>query len=110
MSDLSHETKLSVKVRILDRTYPLNISAEEETLVMKASELVNEKLSEFKGSFSLDKQDLLALSAISFAIDSLKNNRNNIAPSNYSDINLDNIESSILQQLQQLEEKMTGIS
>lgn len=59
--------RLSIKVSVAGRVYPLSIERDEEENVRKAVKLINEKVSEFETSFNIkDKQDLLAMTALSF--------------------------------------------
>ncbi|MCH8904269.1 MAG: cell division protein ZapA [Bacteroidetes bacterium] len=54
----------------------MKIDAEEEERVRKAAKMVNEKMMEFKDTYAADKQDLLAMSALTFAIEASKNKEN----------------------------------
>jgi cell division protein ZapA len=63
---------LSVKVSIANRTYPLRITQDEQERVMKAAEMINKRVREFEEAFAVkDKQDLLAMSALQFANESM---------------------------------------
>ena len=56
--------KLSIKLKIADREYPMRVEPDEEELIRKAGKIVNEKIKEFKSQFGIDdKQDLLAMVA-----------------------------------------------
>ena len=68
----SLEKQLSIKVVIADKPYPLKIDTVEEELVRKAAKMINEKMNEFKEVYAADKQDLLAMCALTYAIDNLK--------------------------------------
>ena len=60
--------KLSIKVSVAGRIYPLTIERDEEETVRKAAKLINDKASDFEKSFGIkDRQDLLAMSALNFA-------------------------------------------
>lgn len=62
------EQKLSIKVNIANRIYPLKIDRHEEEGVRKAAKLINEKVKQFENDFAVkDKQDLLAMCALQFA-------------------------------------------
>lgn len=59
--------KLSIKVSVAGRIYPLAIERDEEENVRKAVKLINEKVSEFEKNFDIkDRQDLLAMTALNF--------------------------------------------
>ncbi len=59
---------LSIKVSIANRSYPLRITVDEESKVMRATENINKRVKEFEESFAIkDKQDLLAMCALQFA-------------------------------------------
>ena len=64
---------ISIKVNIGGSPYPLRISWKNEEQVRKAAKLINEKLDEYMDKVSYrDHQDLLAITALDFAIDNLK--------------------------------------
>ena len=59
--------KLSIKVSVAGRIYPLAIERDEEENVRKAVKLINEKVSEFEKNFDIkDKTDLLAMVALNY--------------------------------------------
>ncbi|HEY6161284.1 MAG TPA: cell division protein ZapA [Bacteroidia bacterium] len=61
-------SKISIKVSIAGRDYPLTIRSEERDNVMRAAEMVNRKLEEYASSYAVsDKQDLLAMCALQFS-------------------------------------------
>ncbi len=65
--------KLSIKIKIADREYPMKVEPEEEELIRKAGKIVNEKIKLFKSQFGIDdKQDLLAMVAFDALVDGLK--------------------------------------
>lgn len=60
--------KLSIKVSIAGRIYPLTIERNEEENVRKAVKSINEKVSEYEKGFNIkDRQDLLAMGSLFFA-------------------------------------------
>ncbi|MEO5571154.1 MAG: cell division protein ZapA [Bacteroidia bacterium] len=62
------EDKLSIKVTIANRHYPLRISRAEEEGIRKSSKLINERIKEYEQSYAVtDPQDLLAMCALQFA-------------------------------------------
>lgn len=61
-------SKLSIKLQIADRAYPLTINREEEESMRRAAKLVNKNIVELEKNFAVrDKQDLLAMAALQFA-------------------------------------------
>lgn len=62
--------KLSIKVEISGRTFPLKVSAEEEESVRKAADLVNKKVNSYIDQYSIkDKQIALSMCALELATD-----------------------------------------
>jgi len=61
------EDKLSIKVNVADRYYPLKIERKDEEKIRKAARLINEKVLQYKQRY-LDKdvQDFLAMAALQF--------------------------------------------
>ena len=65
--------KLSIKVSIAGRIYPLTIERTEEENVRKAVKALNERVSEYVKIFGTkDRQDLLAMSSLFFASQSVE--------------------------------------
>lgn len=65
--------EISINVNIADRVYPLRINLEEEENVRKAAKQINEKIKEYAENYSVkDKQDVLAMSALEFAVEGLR--------------------------------------
>ena len=65
--------KLSIKIKIADREYPMKVDPEEEERIRKAGKIVNEKIKLFKSQFGIDdKQDLLAMVAFDALVERLK--------------------------------------
>ena len=65
--------KLSIKLKIADREYPMRVEPDEEELIRKTGKIVNEKIKEFKSQFGIDdKQDLLAMVAFDSMVEKLK--------------------------------------
>ena len=68
---------IQLQLLIADRHYPLRVRPEEAEGLYKAERLVNEKVKQFQHIYSgKDKQDFLAMCALSFAAEntSLKKN------------------------------------
>jgi len=66
------DKQLSIKVIIADKPYPLKIDKMEEEMVRSAAKMINEKMNEFKEVYAADKQDLLAMCALTLQIEQLK--------------------------------------
>ncbi|HEX8350651.1 MAG TPA: cell division protein ZapA [Hymenobacter sp.] len=64
---------LSIKIRVADRDYPMRVSPQEEERLRLAGKLLNDRIKEFREQYGIqDKQDLLAMIALSTMADSLK--------------------------------------
>ena len=60
--------KVSLKVVVAGRTYPLSVNESEEERVMKAAEDINKSIQILKDSYAVrDVQDLLAMTALQLA-------------------------------------------
>ncbi len=65
--------KLSIKVKIADREYPMKVDAQDEENIRKAGKLINERLRSYRERFGIDdKQDLLAMVAFDSTVERLK--------------------------------------
>jgi len=63
------EEKLSIRVNIADRYYPLKIEGEDEEKIRKAAKLINDKVFQYKTKYAdKDIQDFLAMAALQFVI------------------------------------------
>ncbi len=61
------DEKLSIKVNIADRYYPLKIEGKDEEKIRKAAKLINEKILQYKQKYiDKDIQDFLAMAALQF--------------------------------------------
>jgi cell division protein ZapA (FtsZ GTPase activity inhibitor) len=70
--------KLSIKVKIVDRYYPLTIDVREEEKVRRAAKLINEKVLQYKQRYKQkDVIDFLAMSCLQFATKSVESEQNN---------------------------------
>ncbi len=59
--------KFVININIAGRSYRLKVDNKEEEHVRAAANAINKKLDEFSGNYAFkDKQDLLAMTAISF--------------------------------------------
>jgi len=74
------EDKLSIKVNIAERYYPLKIDRDDEEKIRKAARLINEKVLQYKQKYvDKDIQDFVAMAALQFVIQNieLENNTDN---------------------------------
>ena len=61
-------SKLSIKVNIANRVYPLTIERDEEELIRMAAKRVNDNMKQLESTYEVsDKQDLLAMTALYFS-------------------------------------------
>ncbi len=60
--------KLSLKVVVAGRTYPLSVNEEEQDKVLKAAEDINKAIKLLQENYAVkDMQDLLAMTALQLA-------------------------------------------
>ncbi len=82
--------KLSLKVVIGGRTYPLSVSESEEQKVLKAAEDINKAVKLLQKNYAVkDMQDLLAMTALQLA------SRSDSGKGAKSDIDLSEIEQKL---------------
>ena len=63
------DDKLSIRVNIADRYYPLKVERENEEKIRKAARMINEKVLQYKQRYTdKDVQDFLAMAALQFVI------------------------------------------
>ncbi|MFM7681528.1 MAG: cell division protein ZapA [Bacteroidota bacterium] len=84
--------KISIKVLVGGRTYPLTVSENEQEKVMKAAEDINKGIELLRRNYGVkDPQDLLAMTAlqlVSKGQSSAPKTQVVAAPEDYSDIEL----------------------
>ncbi|MCF8329810.1 MAG: cell division protein ZapA [Crocinitomicaceae bacterium] len=80
--------KISLKVEIAGRTYPLTVLDSEEKIVLKAVEDINKAVALLKTNYAVsDSQDLLAMSSLQFMLKGAsKKIEKEIEPIDYSSI------------------------
>lgn len=62
------ENKLSIRINIAERYYPLKVNPDEEERIRKAAKLINEKLLVYKQAYSgKDTPDFIAMVTLHFA-------------------------------------------
>ena len=63
------DDKLSIRVNIADRYYPLKVERENEEKIRKAARMINEKVLQYKQRYSnKDVQDYLAMASLQYVI------------------------------------------
>lgn len=63
------EDKLSIKVNVADRYYPLKIERKDEERIRRAARMINDKILQYKQKYSdKDVQDFLAMAALQYVI------------------------------------------
>ena len=63
------EDKLSIRINIADRYYPLKIERDDEEKIRKAAKMINDKVFQYKTKYAdKDIQDFLAMAALQFVI------------------------------------------
>jgi len=66
---MGDDDKLSIRINLADRYYPLKIEAKDEERIRKAAKLINEKILQYKQRYvDKDNQDFLAMAALQFVI------------------------------------------
>jgi len=61
------DDKLSIRVNVADRYYPLKVERENEEKIRKAARMINEKVLQYKQRYAdKDVQDFLAMAALQF--------------------------------------------
>ncbi|MDU0370526.1 cell division protein ZapA [Hymenobacter endophyticus] len=90
---------LSIKIRVADRDYPMRVSPEDEERLRLAGRLLNERLKEFREQYGIqDKQDLLAMIALSTMADRLKVSKEK-----------DGTDAALTERIARLDELMRGV-
>ncbi|MBG0860900.1 MAG: cell division protein ZapA [Bacteroidales bacterium] len=63
------DDKLSIRVNVADRYYPLKVERENEEKIRKAARMINEKILQYKQRYTdKDVQDFLAMAALQYVI------------------------------------------
>jgi len=63
------DDKLSIRVNVADRYYPLKVEREDEEKVRRAARMINEKVLQYKQRYTdKDVQDFLAMAALQYVI------------------------------------------
>ncbi|WP_047447851.1 cell division protein ZapA [Alistipes sp. ZOR0009] len=63
------EDKLSIRVNVADRYYPLKIERSDEEKIRKAAKMINERVTQYQQRYAdKDVQDFMAMAALQFVI------------------------------------------
>ena len=63
------DDKLSIRVNVADRYYPLRIDRDDEEKIRKAARLINEKVLQYKQRYhDKDVQDFLAMASLQYVL------------------------------------------
>lgn len=66
---MGEDEKLSIRINLADRYYPLKIEARDEERIRNAAKLINEKILQYRQRYvDKDNQDFLAMAALQFVI------------------------------------------
>ncbi len=61
------DDKLSIKVNVADRYYPLKIDRNDEEKIRKAAKMINDKVLQYRQKYAdKDTQDFLAMAALQY--------------------------------------------
>lgn len=76
------DDKLSIRVNVADRFYPLRIDRKDEERIRLAAKLINDKVLQYKQRYSdKDVQDFLAMATLQYVIKLLElENRHDVDP------------------------------
>jgi len=67
------DDKLSIRVNVADRHYPLRVDREDEERIRMAAKLINDKVLQYKQKYKdKDVQDFLAMASLQYVIKSLE--------------------------------------
>jgi len=75
------DNKLSIRINIGDKYYPMRIHRDEEELIRKAAKIINDKLTQYRTKYAeRDMVDLLAMTALQYTKNFLiKDTENNLS-------------------------------
>ena len=91
------DDKLSIRINIADRYYPLKIDRKDEEKIRKAARSINEKVLQYKQRYTdKDTQDFLAMAALQFVIKVL-------------DTNEDTVDSEVYEKIRELNDELGSI-
>ena len=77
------DDKLSIRVNVADRYYPLKVERDNEEKIRKAARMINEKVLQYKQRYSdKDVQDFLAMASLQYVIKLTEEEDNRIGAGN----------------------------
>lgn len=66
------DDKLSIRINVADRYYPLKVKRDDEENIRKAAKMINEKVLQYKQKYvDKDIQDFLAMASLQYVIQML---------------------------------------
>ncbi|MCF6367050.1 MAG: cell division protein ZapA [Bacteroidales bacterium] len=72
------DDKLSIRINIGDKYYPMRINRDEEELIRKAAKIINDKLTQYRTKYAeREMVDLLAMTALQYTKNYLVNETEN---------------------------------
>ena len=76
------DEKLSIRVNVADRFYPLKIDRSQEEVIRKAAKIINEKVLQYKQRYKdKDTQDFLAMASLQYVIKVIEaENKTDVSP------------------------------
>jgi len=76
------DEKLSIRVNVVDRFYPLKIDRNQEEVIRKAAKMINEKVLQYKQRYKdKDTQDFLAMASLQYVIKVIEaENKTDVSP------------------------------
>jgi cell division protein ZapA len=96
---MAHQNPLSIKLKIADRDYPMQVEMQEEAKLRAVGKHINQQLKQYREEYGVeDKQDLLAI----FAVDCMMD-RNTLEEDKTS------LENIILQKIQTLDQLLDEV-
>lgn len=67
--------QVTIQLQIADRPYRLTVNSEQESYFHEATRLINKQMRTYSDSYAFkDRQDLLAMVALQYTYEALKNN------------------------------------
>lgn len=70
--------KVKIKINIAGRFYPMSVNVNEEEIIRKAGNKINDMIRDFESTYDVrDKQDALAMCALQFLAKSIENDKSN---------------------------------
>lgn len=87
------DDKLSIRINIGDKYYPMRINRDEEELIRKATKIINDKLTQYRTKYAeRDMVDLLAMTALQYTKNFLERDTENDLLSVNDEISQINVE------------------